>query len=176
MTRCEYKVSYADFLRSMRGYRRLSKWSGFVYLLDVWILPSLGAGVTLWWIIALLRHDIATADTISYSGYIGLIAAIGLPLLYWGKMRLVYRQRTALSNDGHVVMEFDDSSIRFTLPSKVEVVYAWDAFTDYFEDDQVATLFSHKAAFHTIPKRAMNAQSLAEFNELVQKHVSRKPC
>jgi hypothetical protein len=160
----------------MRGWRRLSKWSGFVYLIDVWILPVLGASIAIWWIVAFLRHDTATVDAISYLGCIGTIAAIGLPLLYWGKMRLVYRQRTALSNDGHVVLEFDDSSIRFTLPSKVEVVYAWNAFTSYFEDDQVATLFSHKAAFHTIPKRAMSAESLAEFNELVDKHVRRRPC
>jgi YcxB-like protein len=167
---CEYSVTYKDFLASMKGYRKLARFSAFVYYLDVWILPGLGAAVALYTLAAYLLGNRNTFDDFFYLACMGLVATIVLPLAYWAKMRYAYRQRTALSTGGAILLDFDESSVRFTIPSKLEVVYTWDAFTAFFEDDQVATLYVQKASFHTIPKRAMDEEGWIVFRTLVNRH------
>lgn len=169
--RCEYIFSNNDFLESMKAYRKRAKGAAFVYYLDVWILPGLGILAALVCLSAYVRREQDLFESTFWLACLGIVAAIGLPILYRLKLRQIYKQRTTLSKDKPIFFEFDEDSVRFTMPGRADVAYSWDSFTDYFENDLVAVLFVQKAAFHTIPKRAMNENGWAELRQLVKTKV-----
>jgi hypothetical protein len=75
-----------------------------------------------------------------------------------------------------MVCEFDEYTVRFIAPAGAEVSYPWDSFTSYFENDAVAVLFVEEAAFHTIPKRAMDEGGWSVFRAIVERHAGIKSC
>jgi len=81
-----------------------------------------------------------------------------------------------LAKNGPMVCEFDEYTVRFIAPAGAEVSYPWTTFTSYFENDVVAVLFVEEAAFHTIPKRAMDEGGWSAFRAIVQQHAGIKSC
>ena len=67
--------------------------------------------------------------------------------------------------------EFDNLNVRFIVPGGTEVSYSWKSFTQFMENDLIAVLFITNAAFHTIPKRAMNEADWDRFRMLVGVNV-----
>jgi hypothetical protein len=167
---CEYNVTYKDFLASMKSYRKVARGAALVYYIDVWILPFVGACMALFVLITLLLGDKATANSLWWFAGLGAVLFVVLPGIYWLKLRQVYRQRIAISDRGFVIFSFDENEVRFVLPDRADVRYPWPVFTRFIETDQVGTLFLKKAAFHTIPKRAMKDVEWEEFRGLVRKH------
>jgi hypothetical protein len=174
--RCEYAVTYNDFLESVKAYRRLSKQAQSGYWLYVWILPIVGGGLGLALLSFYFQQGTETLDWAFWVGVISLGIAFGLPARYKLGLRRAFKQRTTLVKDGTMQCEFDESTIRFITPAGAEISYPWDTFTDYFENDAVAVLFVKEAAFHTIPKRAMDEGGWSEFRAIVHHHAGIKPC
>jgi hypothetical protein len=169
----EYSVTYEDFRDSMKGFRRVSNGAAFAYYLDVWALPILGILLLLAWLIPFLRGDQETANALFYFAFLGPVAMIIPPILYALRVRQAYKQRTVLAEGLHVILSFDEQEVRFSIPSKADVRYPWTSFTSYMETDRVGTLFVHRAAFHTIPKRAMSPEDWARFRLLVDQQVGK---
>jgi YcxB-like protein len=169
--RCEYIVTYKDFLESVKPYRRLSKQALSGYWLYVWILPIAGGSLGLTLLSSYSRQGAETFNSAFWVGTISLAIAIGFPVRYWRGLRRAYKQRGTLVKDGKMVCEFDEQTIRFITPAGAEISYPWNTFTDYFENDSVAVLFVKEAAFHTIPKRAMDQDGWSEFRAIVHHHA-----
>jgi len=171
---CEYSVTFKDFKESMKGFRKLSKGAAFAYLVDVWILPAVGVAMFLCWLIPYLRGDRETADTFFWFAFLGPSMFVLLPLFYELKLRQAFRVRTSLAEGSKVVLEFDDKTVRFSIPEKTNVSYPWTSFTGFFENETVGTLYVHKAAFHTIPKRAMDAADWDVFRNHINQQLGSK--
>jgi hypothetical protein len=174
--RCEYDVTYKDFLESVQAYRKLSRQAFIGYWLYVWILPVVGVAVALVILPPYFRQGSETFGLAFWVGTIGLGVAFGFPARYKLGLQRAFKQRTTLAKDGMMQCEFDESTIRFIAPAGAEISYPWDAFTDYFENDAVAVLFVKEAAFHTIPKRAMDEGGWSEFRAIVHHHAGIKSC
>ena len=81
-----------------------------------------------------------------------------------------------LAKDGPMVCEFGEQTVRFIAPAGAEISYPWDTFTNYFENEMVAVLFVKDAAFHTIPKRAMDEGGWSKFRAIIHEHAGIKSC
>lgn len=170
----EYAVTFKDFLESLKAYRRRARGNAFIYYLDVWIIPALGWLVIGIYLYGFVKQNEAIVDMFSWLAVIGLIAAIGLPLMYRMKLYKIYKQRTALSPSGRVSLEVDEELVHFHISDKVDVKYTWDAFTDYAESNGVLTLFIGNSTFNTIPRRDLNDHQWSQFLELVTKRLKKR--
>lgn len=169
--RCEYIVTYQDFLQSMKAYRKISKGAATGYYFYVWVLPATGLAISMVCLLAYVRQDKELYDSLFWIACIGLGVALGLPARYRIALRRAFKQRNALAQNKSIFCEFDDTSVRFVIPEGTEVAYPWGSFTNYFENDQVAVLFIQEAAFHTIPKRAMSEDGWDQLRQLVDRHL-----
>jgi hypothetical protein len=169
--RCEYVVTYQDFVQSMKAYRKISTRAAIGYYLYVWGLPMVGLAIALICLLAFLRHDKELYDSLFWAACIGLGVAWGIPVRYRICLRRAYKQRNVLAQNMPMFCEFDDATVRFIVPAGTEISYPWESFTDYFEDDHVAVLFVQQAAFHTIPKRAMGEDGWVQFRQLANRHA-----
>ena len=169
---CEYTVTYEDFIHSIKAYRKVSGAALFVYYLRVWMFPVLATLSLLLTVYAyfFFRRQDTLATLIGATGGLLILAAL-VPLSYRIELKRNYKLRTSLAVDAHISLDFNDKNIRFTIPNRTEVSYPWTSFTDYSEDSLVATLFVGKAAFHTIPKRAMDEGGWIELRRYVLPHV-----
>lgn len=168
MIHAEYKVSFGDFLDSMRAYRGVSKGAAFIYYLDVWVVPLLGLALTSFPLVLYLQHDYEGWSTWDWLCILGFFLMVITPLVYRTQLYQAYRQRVSLASNSAIRLDFDEVQLRFTIPGKTEVSYAWSAFTKFAESDRTATLLVGRAAFHTIPKAAMNQESWSALRELVR--------
>ena len=128
-------------------------------------MPILGFALIGFCAFYYLRGDRPTADTLIYLAFLGPLAIVLPPIFYRTKLKQAWRQRSALSEDKKVVLHFDNSHVRFVLPEMADVSYSWTSFTAYSERKHVLTLFIKKAAFHTIPRSAMDEAGWATFRE-----------
>jgi hypothetical protein len=168
---CEYQITFKDFLESMKAFRKVSKGAAFAYYLDIWIVPGIALLLLAYYVFAYLRGDRATVDTLAFLPILGVVGMIGPPIFYRVKLKQAFRQRSALTQDGQVTLDFDDTSLRFAILEKAEVTYTWASFTKFVESKNVATLLIKNLAFHTIPKRAMGDEAWTAFRELAHQHV-----
>jgi YcxB-like protein len=171
--RCEYIFTYKDFLDAMKAYRKVSRRAAIGYWLYVWILPVVGLAVGIVSLVAYLRQDGEIFWVLFWPACIGLGFAFGFPARYRIGIRRAFDQRNALAKGKPMYCEFDDSTVRFIVPDGTEVSYPWGSLTDFVENDRVAVLFIGQAAFHTVPKRAMDEDGWAQFRQLVDRHVKR---
>ena len=169
--RCEYIFTYRDFNESMKIYRHVSKRAAIGYLLYVWVLPLLALCMGLGCLIAYVRQDAALFGAMFWSSCVGFAVAWGLPVRHRLAMRRAFDQRNALAKNKPMFFEYDDAGTRFVVPNGTEITYPWSSFTNYKENDQVAVLFIQEAAFHTIPKRAMNEDGWIQLRSLIDQHV-----
>jgi hypothetical protein len=169
--RAEYNVTYKEFLESMKGYRKVSGGAAYAYYLDMWIVPVIGVLIIGFFTHMYYRNGSEAADPFAFLPIVGVAAIIGPPIFYRLKLRQAHRERTALSPQGRVRLDFDEETVRFTIPDKAEVSYPWASFTKYIETEKVATLFVEKSVFHTIPKRAMDDEGWSALRASVQQHV-----
>jgi hypothetical protein len=174
--RCEYDVTYKDFLESVKGYRKLSKQALNSYWLYLWILPVVGGTLGLALVSFYVLAVVATLDSMFWVGILCLGVSIAFPLMYIRGLRRAFKQRMTLAKDGMMQCEFDENTVRFITPTGAEISYPWNTFTNYFENEAVAVLFVKDAAFHTIPKRAMDEGGWSEFRAIVQQHAGIKLC
>jgi len=168
---CEYKVTYEDFIHSIKAYRKVSGAALFVYYLRVWMFPLLATLSLLFTIYGFFFFSQDTLATLVGANGGLLLLAILVPISYRIELKRNYKLRTSLAVDATVSLDFNDQTICFTIPSRTEVSYPWTSFTDYSEDSIVGTLFVGKAAFHTIPKRAMDEAGWSELRQYVLPHV-----
>jgi hypothetical protein len=168
---CEYTVAYNDFLESMKAYRKVSRQAAIGYVLYVWIIPIACFATAIFCIMWSYRHDSQIGGTYFWIACIALGITFGLPARYRIAMRRAFKLRNILARDRPMSCEFDDARIRFIVPGGTEVSYPWESFTNYFENAKVAVLFVGQAAFHTIPKGAMEEGGWAKLRELVNQHA-----
>jgi hypothetical protein len=154
----------------MKAYRRISKRALVGYYLYVWLLPAICVAMGVVYLVAYLRNDVELYGSMFWVACIGLGVAFGLPARYRLGVRRAFNQRNVLANGKPMYCEFDDSTVHFVVPGGTEIGYPWGTFTDYFENDKVAVLFVKDAAFHTIPKRAMDEDGWDEFRAQVRAH------
>jgi hypothetical protein len=169
----EYSVTFDDFRDSMKGFRQISKGAAFAYYLDVLVLPLLGIALFLAWLIPFVRGDQDTASALSFLAIVGPLAIIVPPIVYALRVRQAYKQRTVLAEGSQVILHVDEQEVRFAIPGKADVRYPWTSFTSYSETERVGTLFVHRAAFHTIPKRCMSSEDWAQFRSLIDQKVGK---
>jgi hypothetical protein len=168
---CVYSVTYDDFSDSIKSFRKLSKGAAFSFYFDNLIMPGVGICLILSWLVPYLRGDRGTADTVIYFLFLGPVLSIAPLIFYRLKMRQAFRTRSMLAEGSKVICDFDEMSLRFSIPGKVDVSYPWQSITAFAEEAQVGTVFIEKAAFHTIPKRAMSEADWAVFRCYVQRNV-----
>jgi hypothetical protein len=150
----EYRVTFDDFKRSVRAWRRLSLWRRVVWLIQLWIAPPVLLAFSAIMLVIALQEPNDPTPYYSLSGICGALAILEvvLPLV---RLRHAYKQRVVMTKGQPIFVELLDDGIRFTVPDGANLVYKWSAFTWLHEDDKTVTLFVTKAVFHTIPKSAM---------------------
>lgn len=165
---CKYTVTYDDFLQSMRLYRSIWGRVAIVYYVYVWIVPILGITLFFAGLVMLVRGYANVGGPFFWSACVGLGVGCGLPARYRDGLRRAYKHRNVLTQDRPMLCEFDQTRIRFIVPGGAEISYGWDAFSHYRENEQVAVVFIQQAAFHTIPKRAMEEPGWIEFRSYLR--------
>jgi len=171
MRRAEYVVSYEDFLEAMKAYRRVSKRALIGYYICVWLWPALLLVCGVLCFCSQMQQDGSLFGGLFWLAVVCFGLGFALPARYRMGIRRAFNQRNVLVKNNPMFSEFDRSKIRFVVPGGAEISYPWDAFTDYFESDKVAVLFVKDAAFHTIPKRAMDEAGWSEFRGFVNSHA-----
>ena len=169
---CEYVVSYRDFSESIKAYRQVSKAALIAYIFRIWLIPcaaAIGAALCLF---AYLKNDQQFLSTWAFFTEILVILAITAPIIRAIKLRRMFKLRTSLV-DGEVSLDFDSEKVYFTVPGRAQVSYPWTSFTAYREGSRTATLFVGKAAFHTIPKSAMNEEGWNEIRSYIHAHADK---
>jgi hypothetical protein len=171
LKRAEYVFRYEDFVGAVKAYRRVSKRALISYYFCVWLWPAVllifGALCFYWQ----MQQDGGIFGAMFWLAALCFGLGFGLPARYRMGVRRTFNQRNVLAMGKPMFCEFDQTKIRFVVPGGTEISYPWDAFTDYFENDRVAVLFVKDAAFHTIPKRAMDEAGWSEFRNYVNSHA-----
>lgn len=171
MRRAEYTFTFEDFLQAMKAYRRVSKRALIGYYFCVWLWPAvlLVFGALCFWL--QLQQGRTLFGYFFWLSSLCIGLGFGLPARYRMGVRRAFNQRNVLAKGGPMFCEFDGATVRFIVPGGTEISYPWGTFTDYFENDRVAVLFVKDAAFHTIPKRAMDEAGWSEFRGYLNAHA-----
>ena len=173
MTRCEYIFTYEDFLESMKAYRKISRQAAIGHYLYVWILPMTGLVLGVLCFKKYMTSEQEMFGSLFWVTALGLGFSWGLPARYRLALKRGFKQRTTLTQDKPMLCEFDEFLIRFIAPGGAVISYPWESFTDYFENDRVIVLFVKDAAFHTIPKRALNDDQLIDLRQAAAKYAGK---
>jgi hypothetical protein len=174
--RCDYTVTYKDFLESLKGYRRASRRAALGYSLYVFVVPLLCIPVGAFFIWKFVQAGSSDYSTSFLAGVLLLGIGFGFPARYRVGMKRAFQQRDVLLKGGTMQCEFDQQTIRFVVPAGPEISYPWESFSHYFENDEVAVVIVKESAFHTIPKRSMDEAGWSEFRRIVQTRPGIKSC
>jgi len=169
---CEYVVTYRDFRESIRAYRQISKAALIAYFFRNLLFSTLAFVEVVLCLYAFFTHDQEFLSGWAFITGVTVVVAILLPIIYSLQLRRMFKLRTSLV-DGKVSLDFDEATVRFTVPDRAQVVYPWTSFTAYREVPRTATLFVGKAAFHTIPKPAMDEKGWGELRGYVLAHTDK---
>ena len=167
MRRAEYSVQYEDFVEAIKAYRRISRRTQISYYFCIWLWPAVSLLVGVLCFYTQMQEDGSLFGGLFWLAAACFGLAFAVPARYRMSVRRAFKQRDVLAKGKPIFCEFDEAKIRFVIPGGAEVSYPWDVFTDYFENDTVGVLFIKDAAFHTIPKRAMDETGWSEFRTYV---------
>ncbi len=169
---CEYTVTYKDFKESIKAYRQISKAALIAYCFRNLLFSTLAFVEVVFCLYAYFTHDQEFISGWAFITGVTVVVAILLPIIHSLQLRRMFKLRTSLV-DGKVSLDFDEKAVRFTVPNRAEVSYPWTSFTAYREGPRTATLFIGKAAFHTIPKCAMDESGWSELRRCVIAHTDK---
>lgn len=175
-TRCEYIFTYADFLESLRVYRKTIHKAQAGYDLYVWIIPAILGLCSVAYCLLWARGQAEPGSAELFLLTLAAAIAVALPLRYRVSLRRAFDQRDRLAQGKPMFFEFDEAVTRFIIPGGAETSYSLKSFTHFSEGQVVALLFVGSAAFHTIPKRAMDEVGWNRLRILLPNTVKRATC
>jgi hypothetical protein len=166
MLHIEYKVSEADFVSASRLMMRRSGWMALLFLYG---LPTLGAVLVSAWIFqAVTEHRLPS----SVATLIWGLLSLGMPFILDLSHRREYRKAAALH--APQTLEVDEWGPRFLSKASGKRTN-WHSYVAFSEDKRsFLLLLPGKSEFVPIPKRELDAAQIEELRALLVEHLRKK--
>jgi len=164
----EYEMSEKDFLDSQKlalrhSSKRTTRW--IFRIAPLWGLFLVLA--VLW---KALQPGFTWTSNATEALFVGLLFFAG-PLLYKQITKTIFRKNAIFR--GPRSLTVDEAGLNFTNPTS-SVQVKWDSFQNFVEDDTAFALYQSGLIFHTVPKRQLSQEQIAELRETFTSHVISK--
>jgi hypothetical protein len=166
MLHIEYQVSQTDYVSASRLMMRRSGWMALLFLYG---LPTLGAVLVAAWIFqAATDHRLPPSIATLIWGLLSLC----MPFLLDLSHRSQYRKATALH--APQTLEVDEKGLRFLSPASGKRTN-WHSYVAFSEDKRsFLLLLPGKSEFTPVPKRELDPAQIEELHGLLAENLPRK--
>ena len=171
MAPIEFDLTFADYVHAQRLHAKQSGWRRFSLVLFCNVFPLLGT-------LGILAGILMLRDRVSSDDFVVLglsLLLLSYPLLV--RLNWKYCFKRTRSNRGRCMFDFGDDLFR-TASSVSRSEVQWCAIQSVAEDENSFLLYTARAMFFPIPKRACSPSQIEELRQLLQskviKYVSKK--